>query len=414
MPPKKTPAGSSKSSISSTSAATDLTAAHRKAATNLVMKLMAIPGSSGQEDQVAQFVRDQLRGAGVPAKSIVMDRAFQRTPFRGKTGNLCLRLPGKSRGPRRLLMSHLDTVPLCVGSRPRRNGKYVRSADPTTGLGADNRAGVAVTLFTALELMRRKSSHPPITFLWTVQEEVGLLGARHVRLAMLGRPKLAFNWDGGAPFKMTVGATGGYRLQIDVYGLASHAGGAPEQGISAITIASLAIARLQENGWLGLIDKGRKSGTSNIGVIQGGMATNVVTDHVLLKAEARSHNAAFRRRIVREIEKAFRSAAAEVRNAQGKHGRVTFAGQLDYESFQLSKREPAVAAAAAAITAVGHRPLPAVTNGGLDANWMYRHGIPTVTLGCGQMNQHTVNEALDLDDFWDACRIAWRLASGYS
>ena len=107
-----------------------------------------------------------------------------------------------------------------------------------------------------------------------------------------------------------------------------------------------------------------------------------------------------------------RKAACEVRNAQGKQGRVTFDGQLDYESFQLSQREPVVEVAAAAITAEGHRPLPAVTNGGLDANWMYRHGIPTVTLGCGQTHQHTVSEALDLDGYWDACRIAWRLARG--
>ena len=412
MSPKKTSTRSRKPSDSSTGAALDLTGSHRKSAIDLVMQLMAIPGRSGQEDQVAQFVRDQLRGVGVPAKSILMDKAYRHTQLQGKTGNLCLRLPGKKRGPRRLMMAHLDTVPICVGSRPRRDGQYVRSADPTTGLGADDRAGVAVTLFTALELIRNKPNHPPISFLWTVQEEVGLQGARHVRLAMLGRPKLAFNWDGGAPFKMTVGATGGYRLQIDIYGLASHAGGAPEHGISAITISSLAIADLQEKGWLGLIAKGRKSGTCNIGIIQGGMATNVVTDHVLIKAEARSHDAVFRRRIVREIEKAFRKAACEVRNAQGKQGRVTFDGQLDYESFQLSQREPVVEVAAAAITAEGHRPLPAVTNGGLDANWMYRHGIPTVTLGCGQTHQHTVSEALDLDGYWDACRIAWRLARG--
>jgi tripeptide aminopeptidase len=287
----------------------------------------------------------------------------------------------------------------------------VRSTDPRTGLGADDRAGVAVTLFTAIELMRRGTSHPPLTFLWTVQEEIGLHGARHIRLGMLGRPQLAFNWDGGAPFKMTVGATGGYRMQIEINGLASHAGGAPQEGISAIAIAGLAIAELQKNGWHGLITKGRKSGTSNIGVIEGGAATNVVTDHVTIKAEARSHDAAFRCRIVNQIERAFRGAVDEVRDMHGNKGRVSFQGQLDYDSFQLAEGEPAVAAAAAAIAAEGHRPLPAVTNGGLDANWMYAHGIPTVSLGCGQLNQHTVSEALDLDAYWDACRIAWRLAT---
>lgn len=376
------------------------------------MQLMAIPGQSGQEEQIAQFVHDQLRKVGVPAKRIMMDKANQRTPLVTQTGNLCLRMLGKTRGPRRLLMAHLDTVPICVGSRPRRRGNFVHSADPSTGLGADDRAGVGVTLFTALELIRRGADHPPLTFLWTVQEETGLHGARLVRLSMLGRPQLAFNWDGGAPFKMTVGATGGYRIQIEIHGLASHAGGAPEQGISAIAIAGLAIADLQNNGWHGLVMKGRQSGTCNIGVIQGGAATNVVTDHVTVRAEARSHNAAFRRRIVSEVEKAFRGAVNQVRNASGKKGKITFQARLDYESFRLANGEPAVAAAAAAIEAEGHRPLPAVTNGGIDANWMYAHGIPTVSLGCGQMNQHTVSEALDLNAYWDACRIAWRLATG--
>ena len=53
----------------------------------------------------------------------------------------------------------------------------------------------------------------------------------------------------------------------------------------------------------------------------------------------------------------------------------------------------------------------AITNGGLDANWMVSRGLPTVTLGCGQLNQHMVTEALNIDDFHDACRIALRLAT---
>ena len=34
--------------------------------------------------------------------------------------------------------------------------------------------------------------HPPLTFLWTVQEEVGLHGARYLRAGLLGKPRLAF------------------------------------------------------------------------------------------------------------------------------------------------------------------------------------------------------------------------------
>ena len=62
--------------------------------------------------------------------------------------------------------------------------------------------------------------------------------------------------------------------------------------------------------------------------------------------------------------------------------------------------------------AEGRQPELAVSNGGLDANWLSARGIPTVTLGCGQRNIHTVAEELDLSDFLLARRIALRLATG--
>jgi tripeptide aminopeptidase len=228
---------------------------------------------------------------------------------------------------------------------------------------------------------------------------------------MLGKPRLAFNWDGCSAEKVTVAATGGYRLQIEIDGLAAHAGAAPEQGVSAIAIASLAIAQLVRDGWHGLIAKDGHAGTSNVGYIHGGEATNVVTDRVELKAEARSHERAFRERIVNVIEQAFRDAAADVRSAKGQAGSVRFFGRADYEAFSLPEDEPAVLAAERAVRAVGLEPRRAVSNGGLDANWMTAHGIPTVTLGCGQNQIHTTGEFLEIPAFASACQIALRLAT---
>ena len=380
-------------------------------ALDLVLELMAIPGQPGDEAAVATAITKKLRAAGAPVAAIQSDTAHRRTPIKGNTGNLVLKLPGTVRGPRRVLMAHMDTVPLCVGSRPIVRGRRVHSRDAHTGLGADNRAGCAVVLHTAMEILRHKLPHPPLTFLWTVQEEVGLQGARLLKKSMLGQPKLAFNWDGGSPEKLTIGATGGYRLAIEIHGIASHAGGAPEQGVSAIAIAGLAIADLQQNGWLGLIEKGRGTGTSNVGVIQGGAATNVVTDRVTIKAEARSHDPKFRLRIVTAIEKAFQRAAKSVKNTQGQCGRVKIEGRLDYESFKLALNEPCVQEAKQAIEELGGQPEFAIANGGLDANWMNQHGFPTVSMGCGQLNIHTVGEQLDIANFERACEIARYLAT---
>lgn len=377
----------------------------------LLMELLAIPGGSGHETQVAGYIRERLRAAGAPASAITHDKANRRSPAGGEIGNLVYKMPG-SADPRRLLMAHMDTVPICVGAKPVRRGGFIHAADKRTGLGGDDRAGVAVLLSTALSLLASDRPHPPLTFLWTVQEELGLHGAHYVEKSKLGNPKLAFNWDGGPAQKVTIGATGGYRMGITIHGLASHAGGAPERGVSAIAIASLAIAQLVKDGWHGEIRQGVQRGTSNVGVIRGGEATNVVTDRVELRAEARSHDLKFRQRIVQQIERAFQRAAREVRNVCGEHGRVEIEGRLDYESFRLADDEPCVTAVERAISAVGLEPLRFISNGGLDANWMSAHGIPTATLGCGQMEIHTTSERLDLTAFDHACQIALRLAAG--
>ena len=377
----------------------------------LVMDLIAIPGKSTQEGRVVDFLVQQLKQAGVPDVHMTIDDAHRRSPAGGEVGSLIIKLPGTKRGPRRLLMAHLDTVPLAVGAKPVRDGDLIRSADPNTALGGDDRAGVAVILHTLLTIWKLKLPHPPLTFFWPVQEEIGLLGARFVNLRSLGKPTLCFNWDGGAANVPAIGATGAYEINIDVCGTAAHAGAHPEQGASAIAMTGLAIADLTANGWHGLIVKGKHRGTSNIGLVHGGEATNVVTPHVRVRAEARSHDPKFRLKIVNAFRGAFTNAAKQVRTDAGQAGRIDFHAELKYESFCLALTEPCVEAALAAIRSTGVEPESRISNGGLDANWMTAHGLPTVTLGCGQQAIHTTDEVLHVPTFLQACEIALKLAT---
>ncbi|MDA7951437.1 MAG: M20/M25/M40 family metallo-hydrolase [Pirellulaceae bacterium] len=380
-------------------------------ATKLLLSLLKIEGPPGKEQEVAQFITDQLVRSGADPKAIVTDSAYKKTLLPGNSGNLIFKLKGNMQGPRRLLMAHMDTVPICVGTTPRQVGDRIVSVNKERGLGGDNRSGCGVILNAALTILKHDLPHPPLTFLWTVQEEVGLQGARCIQRRLLSNPKTGFNWDGQSPSSLIVGATGGYRMDIEITGLASHAGNDPEEGISAIAIAAIAIADLQENGWHGLVRKGKKEGTSNVGVIQGGAATNVVTESVKLRAEARSHDPIFRKRIVREIELAFKRAVKKVKNSRGQIGSVTVDGTLDYESFKIKPSEPCVVMAKKVLQSLGEEPIPKVANGGLDANWMNEHGIPTVTLGCGQREIHTVNETLVVEEYLTACQSALLLAT---
>lgn len=377
-----------------------------------VLRLMAVPGKSCEERKIAEAVIDELLDVGVPERQISFDAAHTRTRLPGEVGNLIARIPGDIGGPATLLSAHLDTVPICVGCKPIVDGEFIRSADAATGLGADDRGGVAATLTAVVELLRSGRPHPPLVLCWFVQEEIGLQGSRHLDASALGDIGVAINFDGGTVEKLTVGATGGERMTIDIVGRPAHAGIAPEKGVNAITIAARAISALDRDGWLGRIDRPEGRGTSNVGVITGGNATNVVTPEVQLRAEARSHDSEMRRRIVDAFRSAFAAAAEEVRSSEGHRGRVGFESHVDYESFRLADDAPSVGVARRAVEATGRIPYTDVAGGGLDANWLYRHGIQAVTLGCGQRDVHTRDEHLCIADYLDACRIALNVASG--
>jgi tripeptide aminopeptidase len=374
-----------------------------------VLRLMAIPGKSCQEKLVAEAIIGELRAAGVQEDQILFDGAGQRTPLPGEVGNLIVRIPGTCEGPTILLSAHMDTVPICVGSQPVLSGDIVKSADPNTGLGADDRSGVATVLTTALELLKSDRPHGPVVLCFFVQEEIGLQGARNLDPSLLGPIDLAVNFDGGTVEKLTVGATGGERMTITVHGRATHAGVAPEQGINASTIFALATADLFQAGWLGRIERDGGSGTSNIGVVSGGDATNVVLPLLRIRAEARSHDSQMRQRIVKAFRDAFENAVSKVATSAGDVGKIEFASQVDYDSFRLPDDSPCILAASKAIQWAGRTPYVEIAGGGLDANWLFRHGIHAVTLGCGQRNIHTVNEELILDDYLAACRIAIKI-----
>ena len=82
-----------------------------------------------------------------------------------------------------------------------------------------------------------------------------------------------------------------------------------------------------------------------------------------------------------------------------------------YPPFNLDKESAVVQHATKAITSLGLTPTYVFSNGGLDANWLDKHGIPTVTIGAGQNEIHAVDEYVDLAEYLQGCRLAIALAT---
>jgi tripeptide aminopeptidase len=387
----------------------------QEAAISRLMRFLAVEGVTGKEKAIAAEVARALREAGVPTKSIKYDNANEHIPLPTQTGNLIVDLPGKGPGPRLLFSTHLDTVPLAAGAVPvRKKNKIV--PEGKTALGGDNRTGCAALVTLAATLLEKKLDHPPLTLLFTVREESGLFGARHLDPKILGSPTMGFNIDGRLAEEITIGAVGAERWEVEITGKASHAGAHPEKGISSTLVAALALAEVKQKGYFGKITTDGV-GTSNVGSFGGhdgrpaGDATNVVTDFVRITGEARSFDPKFVKQIVKTYKDAFCSAAEKVQSDEGKTAKVKFASRLDYHPFKLDDKAPVVLRALEAAKTAGLSAYTRTSNGGLDANWLVKHGIPTITFGAGQNAIHTVEEWVDLGQYLQGCRLALALAT---
>ena len=217
---------------------------------------------------------------------------------------------------------------------------------------------------------------------------------------------MGFNFDGRSAADVVIGAVGADRWEAEIFGRASHAGGAPERGISATMILAEALAAVRAGGWFGKVVKDGRKGTSNVGPFGGvnggpaGDATNVVTDYVLVRGESRSHDAKFFREITDGLQGGVQPGRrrGDQQRGQGRPREVHHPHRLSSLPAE-GDRTRGEAGGGGGRGAGPRRRTCASTNGGLDANWMVRHGIPTVTFGAGQNETHTVDEWINLAEF---------------
>jgi tripeptide aminopeptidase len=96
------------------------------ATTERLMRFLAGEGVTGKEAAIGSELRAALTESGVPDEAIRLDDANTRIPVPTETGTLIVDLPGRGamhNQPRILFMTHMDTVPLCAGAKPKLAGR---------------------------------------------------------------------------------------------------------------------------------------------------------------------------------------------------------------------------------------------------------------------------------------------------
>jgi tripeptide aminopeptidase len=174
-------------------------------------------------------------------------------------------------------------------------------------------------------------------------------------------------------------------FDVTITGRPAHAGFEPEKGISAIQVAARAVDRMR----LGRIDP---ETTSNIGIIHGGMATNIVCPEVRIRAEARSRNAEKLAAQVAHMKEAFHQAAADF------GAEVVVNVKRMYETYRLEEEHPVLQISQAAARSLGLETGLRQAGGGSDANVFNAFGWPTCVLATGMRQIHTHHECIAVAD----------------
>ncbi|MGD2150282.1 MAG: M20/M25/M40 family metallo-hydrolase [Desulfobacterales bacterium] len=309
----------------------------------------------------------------------------------GDTGNLIAKFKGNTPAPPLLLNAHMDTVEPGKGvTAILSHGVF--TSDGTTILGADDKSAIAILLETLKIIQEHDLTHGPLELVFTVCEEIGLLGAKHLDFDLI-TAKFGYSLDATDTEGIVTRAPSANHLEFKVHGKDAHAGAAPEKGINAISLASQAIAGLE----LGRIDH---ETTCNIGIIEGGTATNIVPNRVTVKGEVRSHDEEKLNRITDAMVSSFKEVVDNYKGMGAGQGLPGFEAKIqkDFSRTSIPEDHPVVTLACRAADNLGRKMVTKTSGGGADANIFFEKGIMTGVLGTGMRDMHTVRESVGLDD----------------
>ena len=360
-----------------------------------VLELVRIDSLSRKERAIALRLEEILEELG---GAVFMDDAGAAVG--GEVGNLVAHFDGNAAGAEPMLLSaHMDTVAPGEGVAPVVDGDVIRS-DGRTVLGGDDKSGIAVILEVLQAVREEELPHGHIDVVFTICEEVGLLGAKHLDLSLV-RAKTGLVLDSDSIGFLITQAPAVNHMEFEVHGLEAHAGICPERGISAIQVAARGIAAMP----LGRIDEDT---TANLGLVSGGTAVNIVPNRVTLTGEVRSHDEEKLERQTQAMLACLQDAAAGAAlELEGRlhEPRVESRIHREYDRMDVSHESGIVQRVHEAAHNLGFAVDTVAKGGGCDANVLNKRGLQVANLASGMRDIHTVHEWLDVNDLVTAARI---------
>lgn len=351
------------------------------------LNMVKIPSPSLRERAMADYVKNELQKIGLETTE---DNAGESC--NSNAGNIIGFLKAKGSNKKKILFSaHMDTVLPCDKVTPIIEDKIIKS-DGTSVLGGDDKAGIAAILEMLKQLKENNLDHPEIIVVFSIAEEIGLFGARAIDIEKY-TPDFGIIIDsGGKPGTVIIQAPFAAKGKIEIIGKPAHAGLEPENGINALVVASHAITKLR----LGRVDENT---TSNIGVVTGGSAVNIVMPSVTMMYEARSFDGKVLDELLSETKSIFSQTAKEF----GANFRESIV--KGYDGFKIEAGSEILKVLEGACKDINIEYNPIKSGGGSDTNIYNGKGILSINLGIGMSKVHTKEEFIKIEDMVECTKL---------
>ncbi len=348
---------------------------NRKRLIDTFFRLVRIKSPSGDEREIVEHVREILSGLGL---EVAVDDSGKK--YGSNTGNLTALLKGTDPGIRPIFMgAHLDTVALNGEVIPYMDDGIIRNKNGKCILGGDDKVAVAAIIEILRYIIENNIKTGDIYIIFTISEEIGVVGAKHVDMDKVGA-EYGFVFDSHGDIG-TIYNQAPYQNSIDAEftGKAAHAGIEPEKGINSIKAAAIAISNIR----FGRLDH---QTTANIGKINGGVARNIVPENTKIILEARSLNES-------KLEKITEKMIGLLQEASDDTGcKLKYKLIREYDGFNIGPEEIPLKIASAAIKEIGIDPVVESSGGGSDINVFNSKGKRAVNLSSGMEDVHTNSE----------------------
>ena len=354
-------------------------------------ELVSLDSPSLDERLVCEYIKKYLKNLGIDA---VEDNAGEK--IGGTTGNLYAYLDGTIDGESVLFAAHMDTVEPSKGKMAVVHSDGTITSDGTTVLGSDDLAGVVAILEALTCIVENNIPHPPIEIIFSVCEEKYCWGMNAFDFRKIkSKQAYVFDLDG------EIGSAANSAPTILSYtakfiGKSAHAGFASHLGIHAVKAAALAVTEIP----CGAIDEGV---TANVGIINGGTATNIVPDLCTVTGEIRSF-------CDKTADVKFDEVKTICQNAASKLGAIVeFETNRCVVAFDVDENAPVCQKFASACKSLSLNCELVSTFGGSDNNVLFGHSIRGLVVSTGMHNCHSVNEYTTTKMLTDAASLALEL-----